>query len=224
VDEEPLQRAVASSLGLEQEMVAFWRAVPQGSLVTETLRLSRSLPVMLHTPWASAYEPLIQLAARRGLRTIMGGTGGDEGFTPNPLYVAEAIKGGNLPALLRFVAAWRRTSTVGPWWYVNGMLWTCGLRALGVSTLERVCPRPLHRLRLRRSMQSAPAYVAPDPSLKTELERRQERYFDEMPTKGPLHQRKWCAGSTTHSTRKGARNGSSEAGGWVCDTLSAVRS
>jgi len=189
VDEEPLQRAVASSLGLELEMVPFWRAVAQGSLVTETLRLSRSLPVMLHTPWASAYEPLIQNAARRGLRTIMDGTGGDEGFTPNPLYVAKAIQGGNLPALLRFMAAWRRTSTVGPWWYVHGMLWTCGLRALGVSTLERVCPRPLHRLRVRRSMQSSPAYVAPEPSLKAELERRQERYFDEMPAKGPLHQR-----------------------------------
>jgi len=189
-DEEPMQRAVASSLGLVQDVVPFWSGVAQGSLLSETLRLTRSLPVLMQTPWAPPYEHLIQKAAGgRGLVTIMDGTGGDEGLTPSPLYVADAMRDGNLPALLRFMAAWRRSSSVQASWYLRGMLWNYGLRAVGVSLAERIFPRSLKRLRVRRTMQFAPAYAAPDPRLRADLERRQEQYFDAAPTSGPLHLR-----------------------------------
>lgn len=187
--EEPMQRAVASSLGLAQDVVPFWSGVAKGSLLSETLRLTRSLPVLMQTPWAPPYEHLIQKAARRGVVTIMDGTGGDEGLTPSPLYVADAMRVGNLPALLRFMAAWRRSSSVQASWYWRGMLWSYGLRALGVSLAERILPRSLTRLRVRRTMRFAPAYVAPDPQLRANLERRQRQYFDAAPTSGPLHLR-----------------------------------
>jgi asparagine synthase (glutamine-hydrolysing) len=187
--EEPMQRAVASSLGLVQDVLPFWSGVAQGSLLSETLRLTRSLPVLMQTPWAPPYEHLIKKAARRGLVTIMDGTGGDEGLTPSPLYVADAIRGGNLPALLRFMAAWRRSSSVQASWYLRGMLWTYGLRAVGVAAAERVLPGSLTRLRVRRTMQFAPPYVAPDPRLRADLARRQQQYFDAAPRSGPLHLR-----------------------------------
>jgi asparagine synthase (glutamine-hydrolysing) len=187
--EEPMQRAVASALGLAQDVVPFWGGVAQGSLLSENLRLTRSLPVLMQTPWAPPYEHLVKKAARRGLVTIMDGTGGDEGLTPSPLYMADTMRSGNLPALLRFMAAWRRSSSVQASWYWRGMLWSYGLRAVGVSLAERIAPRSLTRLRVRRTMQFAPGYVAPDPRLRADLARRQEQYFDAAPTTGPLHLR-----------------------------------
>ena len=188
--EEPLQRAVATSLGMQQHVVPFWDAVGQeGSLLTETLRLSQTLPILLHSPWTPAYEHLLRMAAANGLATIMTGCGGDEGFAINPLYAAEALRRGNVVAFARHLVAWRRSYNTPLSWYLRGMLWIYGVRTLGVSALERLAPTRLNRGRVRRAMEGAPSYVAPEAHLNTELARRVLKSFEAKRTEGPLHLR-----------------------------------
>jgi asparagine synthase (glutamine-hydrolysing) len=184
-NEEPLQRGVASALGLAQDVVPFWDAVRGGALLTQTLRLIQTLPVMLHSPWTPAYEHLMARASQQGLRTMMTGCGGDEAFTPVPLYVADLIKRGNLLGVARHFAAWHRSYNAPRHWYVNGMLWTYGLRTIGVSALQRVIPDILNRRRVRRSMEFSPSYVAPDPALRAALEQRVQAWIESAPSTGP---------------------------------------
>jgi len=187
--EEPVQRGVATTLGMSQDVVPFWDAVGQGGLLSEMLRMTRTFPVMLNSPWTPAFDHLIGRAAQRGMRTVMTGTGGDEGFSLNPLYAAEAMRSGDVKGLVSYMAAWRRSYNVPASWYLKGMLWAYGLRPLGVSALERLCPTPLNTLRVRRSMQFAPAYIAPDSSLRAELAQRVQHSFESRKTTGPLHVR-----------------------------------
>ena len=187
--EEPVQRAVAAALGITQEIVPFWQAVPGASLLTETLRLNQTLPILLHSPWAPAYEHLMQLAARSGVRTLMTGAGGVEAFSLNPLFVAVAMRRGNVVAFARHLAAWRRSYRTPLSWYLKGMLWAYSVRPVGVAALEWLVPKGLNERRLRRAMAFAPSYVAPGADLTAELERRALRSFEARNTSGPLHLR-----------------------------------
>ena len=174
---------------MAQQVVPFWDAVLGGPLLTKTLRLNQTLPVMLHSPWTPAYEHLMRLASQQGLRTMMTGSGGDEAFTPVPLYMADLMKSGNIVGVVRHMAAWRRSYNAPRHWYLNGMLWTYGLRTIGVSALEHVAPKMLNGRRVRRSMESSPSYVAPDQALRAQLERRLQTWFKSSPSSGPYYLR-----------------------------------
>jgi hypothetical protein len=96
-------------------------------------------------------------------------------------------------ALVGHIAAWRRSYNVPVSWFLRGMLWSCGVRTLGVAALEQLCPKPLNAIRVRRSMRFAPSYLAPDSALQAELERRLRRSFETKSTSGPLHVRDMIA-------------------------------
>lgn len=172
LSEEPTQRAVASALGMEHAVIPFWEGVPQGSLVSEALRLTQTMPVLMHSPWTPVYEHVLRLARARGVQTVLTGNGGDELMSPIPIYIADAMRTGNLVGLVGHLAAWKRSFNAPKSWYTRGMLWTYGVRALGVSVADQIFPKTVNRRRIRRSMQFAPEYVAPDSGLQSDLERR----------------------------------------------------
>jgi len=197
LSEEPVQRAAAVSLGLEQAVIPFWDTVQRGTLVSEALRLTRTLPMLIHSPWTPVYEHVIRLARCRGVQTMMTGSGGDELLTPIPIYVADTIRTGNVAALVRHFAAWKRSYNAPMSWYVRGLLWNQGLRALGVSVAEQILPQTVNRRRVQRSMQFAPAYVAPEASLRSDLKRRTTTALQTRRT-GPLYLRE-LRGRLTHT-------------------------
>lgn len=186
-DETFVQRRVAASLGIDQELVPFWTAVPAGTLMTRALAITRTLSSPLMSPWAAAYNHLTERAKRRGVQTIMTGNGGDELFGANVLYTADLWRTGNVAGLVRHAAKWRRSYQFPAWPLVKAMTWTFGWRPLGVAFLERTAPRLLNRRRVRRSMAFAPSFVAPDAALKSELEARLWRAVDKPRTHDSIY-------------------------------------
>jgi asparagine synthase (glutamine-hydrolysing) len=171
-DESPIQRGVAAALGMPQEFVPFWSAVPTGTLLSRALRLSCALAAPLRSAWAPVYHDLAERGKRRGARVVLTGLGGDELLGANPLYAADLLRRGNLLGLGRQVARWRRSYPLPTRELLRTTFWTYGLRPLGVSALERAIPGVLNRRRIERSMRFAPDFVAPGPDLRADLERR----------------------------------------------------
>ena len=171
-DESPIQRGVASTLGIPQEFAPFWSTVQEGSLLTRALELSRQLAAPLRSAWAPVYHEMAARGRRRGARVVLTGLGGDELFGAQPLYAADLMRKGNLIGLARQLVNWRRSYPLPPRELLRTTLWTYGARPLGVSMLERAMPGLLNKRRVTRSMQFAPEYVAPDRQIRAELEQR----------------------------------------------------
>ena len=193
-DEGPIQRGVAASLGIAQEFVPFWSAVPKGSLLTRAWDVTRTLAAPLRNPWTPAYDHLVHRARQRGVRVLLTGLGGDELLGGNSLFAADLLRTGNIPGLVRHLAMWNRSYNFTPSELIYSTLWTFGARPLGVSILERVIPRTLTERRVRRSMQFAPDFIAPEAALRAELEGRVRASAASAKHGGDLYiqeERKW---------------------------------
>lgn len=173
-DEGPIQRGVASSLGMAQEFVPFWSAVPKGSLLTRALSLTRTLSAPLRSSWTPVYHDMVERGRRRGAQVILTGLGGDELLGANALYSADLLRKGRVFEFARHIATWQRSYPLPTSELLRTALWTYGARPLAISMLERVVPSALNARRVRRSMQFAPDFVAPDPGLRAKLEQRIE--------------------------------------------------
>ena len=172
--EEFEQRAVAKSLGLEQEFVPFYDAVP-GRMLEATLAHMREQPAPLLNPWTPAYTNLAKRARRAGARVILSGNGGDEWLGVSPFLSADLMRDLDVRALVRFFANYRRSCHIPTIRVLRTIFWQFGLRPLGSSVLERLAPHAWTASRARRSVRALQPWLAPDPTLRANIVARVER-------------------------------------------------
>ena len=176
VNEEVIQRRVASDLGLPHKLVPFGEAAGSAGLLASAMRMSSEWPVPLTNPWAPAYETLLLEGKRQGCRAILTGGGGDEWLTIGPDYAADLLRGGDVGGLYRLWKSVRQTFGHSRLRTTRIILWTCGARPwlgfAGRTVLRRTAQEALRWRWQRRISQSTPDWVAPDPTLRREINQR----------------------------------------------------
>jgi asparagine synthase (glutamine-hydrolysing) len=163
-DERPLQRAVASHLGLPFYLLEFDDIVATQSLLAQCLALARTLPFPPTNVFGPAYDALAGLVP--GTDVILTGTGGDEWLGASPYFAADLIAHGNLVGLLRFRRAWRQAYRGAP------LVRPYGVRPLASAAIGRLAPNAWRRARGRRFAASDPRWMSPDRRLRRAQEER----------------------------------------------------
>jgi asparagine synthase (glutamine-hydrolysing) len=177
-DEETVQRGVAQALGLCQTILPFDAAVGERGLLAASLELSATLWAPLQNPWRPAYRRLAACGHTEGARVILTGSGGDDWLTVNSDYMADLVRQGNVAGMARFARAMLRSYTLSRPAMLRYLFWQAGVRpVLARQTrraLSRVAPDALATYRRRKLLNSqpAPAWLAPDPALRTALQDR----------------------------------------------------
>ena len=173
-NEQAIQRGVAGSLGLPHDLVPFEEATPSGGLLAAALEYTRTAPAPMMNTWSPAYTELARRGRERGVQVILTGAGGDEWLTVSPYLAADLIRAGDLAGLSQLMTAWRRSYSFSPWRVLRGMLWTFGTRPLAGAALHGLAPGPWHANRLARLRRTTRPWIAPDPALRRDLDRRTE--------------------------------------------------
>jgi asparagine synthetase B (glutamine-hydrolysing) len=173
-DEEPMQREVASRLGLEHVVHTPKELVGSGGLLDATLELSRSSTSRPPELLAPAYDELARLGSSRGCTTILDGAGGDEWLLPPPAYAADRVVSFDALALVQLCRAWAGYwPGVQPLSAVRGVLWRSGLRSasrsLFGSVAGRFAPALPMQIRRARAEQRIPSWIAPEEDLRRRL-------------------------------------------------------
>jgi asparagine synthetase B (glutamine-hydrolysing) len=174
-DEQFVQRSVAHSLGVPQDLVPFDQAVNGRGLLMPALEMGATWPVPLLNIWTPAYCALAQRARPHGCDTILTGTGGDEWLNVTPFLAADLIRQREVRALARLVGVFARSFRLTRLQVLRTALWTFGLRPLAGEVLDHVAPRQWQARRQRKLVQATHAWIAPDPSLRKEMDDRTER-------------------------------------------------
>jgi asparagine synthetase B (glutamine-hydrolysing) len=177
--EEPVQRAVAAGLGIEQVMLQWNEAVGPRGLLQDVIELSAQAPAPLLNLWMPAYERLATIGRERGCVSILTGGGGDEWLIVSPYYAADLIRSLDVVGIARMYNDHRRSHNVSALPYLRHLVWSYGLRplALGssIAILRRRAPSVLRRITLRRLETKVPPWLAPDPALRFEMAERELR-------------------------------------------------
>ena len=171
-NEEAVQKGVAAQLGLEHVMLDFDQALGGKSLLAAAAAASASWPQPLANIWYPVYRPLAEEGVRRGCRVIMTGGGGDEWLSVSPFLAADLMRRGDVRGLYRLWTTMHRSFSLSRRATLRSVLWTFGSRPLLAATAKRRAPRTLAAFRKRRRLRLVPDWVAPDPSLRAELESR----------------------------------------------------
>jgi asparagine synthase (glutamine-hydrolysing) len=174
--EEAVQRSVAGELGLPLEIIPLQQAVGPEGLLISALRLSGESSMPLLNSWYPAYLRLGLQAGRRGCRTVLTGTGGDEWLGVSPLLSADLMRALDVRGLCRLWSAYARSYRLSRLRLSRNLLWRYGLRPLLRDAVLRApggrLLRELLRALRRRTSQVLPDWVAPDSRLRKELGRR----------------------------------------------------
>lgn len=173
-NEEPVQRGIAESLGIEQEFMRFHDAAPAGGLLSAVLDHTRDSPAPILNTWNPAYVNLALRGKRRGVEVILSGAGGDEWLTVSPMLTADMLLAGDVTGLSKFLRTWQRSYQMTPMGVFRSTFMTYGLRPVVGLALHRVAPKAWHTNRVRRLLSKTPSWIAPDPALRNELDRRAE--------------------------------------------------
>jgi asparagine synthetase B (glutamine-hydrolysing) len=186
-NEQAVQRGVASGLGLRQVLTPLEEASGPDGLVASALELSARWPVpLVNSLWLPAYLYLAREGRQRGCHVILTGHGGDEWLTVTPYYAADLIFALDIPGLLRLWDNHRRSYPIPPLTVLRSLLWQFGTRPLLGLAAERVAPR-WKQTRRQRVFDSAPGWIAPDPGLRQELERRTLGSMEERRRPGRIY-------------------------------------
>jgi asparagine synthase (glutamine-hydrolysing) len=191
-NEEEVQRDVAAGLGLPQSLVPLDDAVGAAGLLMSALDMSSAWPVPLLNLWLPAYEHLASEASRRGCRVILTGGGGDEWLCVSPFYAADLMRSLDIRGFCRLMLDQRRSYRGSRRWLARNLLWTNGAEPLVRARVGRIlraaAPRAYRAQRRRRISRSTPDWVAPDPGLRREIDRRAEETRPE-PERGSFYLR-----------------------------------
>jgi asparagine synthase (glutamine-hydrolysing) len=177
-NEQPVQRQVAESLNLRQQMLGFDEAVGPQGLVSAALEMNADWPLPMANPWRPAYFQLAQSARSEGCDTIVTGGGGDEWLCVNPDYMADLLRRFHFGGAYRFLQAQLRSYRMPARHIVRFLLWNAGVRLLAGSQARRMirwtAPGLLRRRRMRRLARRTPPWIAPDPELQSQMRERIE--------------------------------------------------
>lgn len=186
LNEEAMQRRVATGLGLPQVLLAFEDAVGPDGLLVASLEAAASSSAPPLNLWRPAYDALLGDAVHRGCSVILTGEGGDEWLVPPLLYAADRLATFDLFGLYRVWQARRRAATFSAARTLRSVLWDWGARPLLRQTagaaLQAWSPSATRNRRLRSVRESFPAWLAPDPDLRREVI---ELVIDALPPPAP---------------------------------------
>jgi asparagine synthetase B (glutamine-hydrolysing) len=181
-NEQSIQRRIAQTLNLRQQMLDFNEAVGPRGLLSATLEMTADWPVPIANPWRAAYFPLAQSARNAGCDTIVTGGGGDEWLTVNSNYMADLLRGFHFAGAYRFLQTQLRSYKLPARHMVRFLLWNAGVRPLAASQVRRIiratAPGLLRRHRIRCHERMTPPWIAPDPRLQSQLRKRIEESVD----------------------------------------------
>lgn len=177
VNEEIVQRGVASQLGLSQVLKGFWEAAGKRGLLAGAVELNSSLPAPIINTWWPAYNVLVGEGHRRGCRVILTGTGGDEWLGIAPVLAADLIRELDFAGVYRlWTTSWRsfRNPRIP---LLRSLLWTFALGPLVTAPAHKLVQRTAPwALRLRRRIFTPPPkWLAPDGALRKRLQERWEQ-------------------------------------------------
>ncbi|HJR60746.1 MAG TPA: asparagine synthase-related protein [Vicinamibacterales bacterium] len=171
-NEESVQASVASQLGLDQTMVPFNEAVGPQGLLQAALDLGRTWPQPMMNAWNPAYIHLGSLAARKGCRVILTGSGGDEWLTVSSYHTADLLGAFDVSGLAHMLSSIRRSYKFSWLNIMRATLWVYGIRPWLTIAANAVAPGAVHDARMRRIVATTPDWVAPGEALRQELNRR----------------------------------------------------
>ncbi|MGH7411820.1 MAG: asparagine synthase-related protein, partial [Candidatus Methylomirabilis sp.] len=177
-NEEAVQTGVASGLGMPQVMIPFHEAAGPEGLLWAAVEMSKSLSTPTLNPWRAAYFTLGQAAFQRGCRVIMTGNGGDECLTVSPRYGADLIRSFNLRGFYRLGTSFLRSYHLPRLHHIRFILWKAGIRPVlelyGAKIMRSVAPDRLGARRHTRLASSTQPWIAPNETLRKELDQRIE--------------------------------------------------
>lgn len=186
VSEEHIQRGVARSLGIELEAMGFDEVLGEQGLLQRGLELTAKLGAPLQNVWTPAYDLLTHAGRERGITNVLTGGGGDEWLTVTPLIAADYLARGELGNLFGYLRALGRSLDIRPHHLAKNVLWSNGARPLLYAAASRLRARAMPSATSRRRQEALaaridalPAWVAPDPAVRSGLvERLQRRYAE----------------------------------------------
>lgn len=178
-DEQRPGRGVAAALGLPQMEVPFADVAGQAGLLSSALELTATLPAPLFSLFMPMYTNLAGRAKDRGCEVILTGLGGDEWAGINAFTITrDLLRSADLRSIYRL---WRADSRLSPrrstraWWvycyrpFIDDLLrGSAAGRSVAARLHARSGPAPI----------SSSSWVAPDPTLRTEVARRLEATRD----------------------------------------------
>ncbi|MGZ4392433.1 MAG: asparagine synthase-related protein [Gaiellaceae bacterium] len=173
-DEEDVQRTVAHALGLEPITRTPEELLRGTGILEAALEVARATPGGPPQLVEGIYDRLSVVAKDHGCVALLSGIGGDDWLLPPPVMAADALRRGNLAAVVRLARAW---SSYWPGFgardVVTDLIWPYAVRPLlapGVDeAVEWVSPGRLSRRRARRTRAAVPAWLAPDLEMRGEL-------------------------------------------------------
>jgi asparagine synthetase B (glutamine-hydrolysing) len=166
-DEEPLQRSIAQSLGLQHRVVALSDALGGSTLIAAGLEASRTAWHPTTNPWNVAYE---RAGAASGCEVVLTGEGANDWFEVPWQWTADLLMLGRASDVLAFLRANGRYYGRSSVTYAKPLLWRHGLRPHARSLVNRadaaVCAAGHRQRRRSRVLAPLPAWALPEPELR----------------------------------------------------------
>ena len=190
VNEETVQRCVATQLGLPQVLKHFYEATGENGLLAGAVKLNSYLSGPISNTWLPAYDALVREGKHRGCRAILTGSGGDEWLTVTPMLAADLWRKFDLAGIYRLWQTSRRSFNRSGLALLRAVVWTFGLGPLVIPPVYRavkaIAPSMI-KMR-RRVFAPLPKWLAPDPELRREVEWRwHERSLRDAPINGSFY-------------------------------------
>ena len=171
-NEEPVQRGVARTLGIEQYMVGVEEIIGPDGFLEPAMEVSRRSAAPTLTIWLPAYHNLARVAREQGCDCIITGGGGDEWLSNTPLLIADRVRSLDFGSIAQMWVTMRNSFHTPPLRLTRVLLWTYGLRPLLGSYvaegLTRVAPGLLQFK--RDYFRQIPDWISWTPELRQEVE------------------------------------------------------
>ena len=178
-NEEHVQRGVAAELGLKQVLKPFFEATGENGLLRPALAMNKDLPAPLLNVWLPAYAGLAREGTARGCEAIITGSGGDEWLGVGPFLAADLLRALDFYGVYRLWRGMRLSYTISGFALARNIVWKYGAKPILLPPTHRLVKRFAPwalRLRHRASRPHwvPPKWMAPDPTLRRQLQERAE--------------------------------------------------
>ena len=175
-DETAVQTTVARTLGLPHTLVPFEEASGRDGLVMSAVRTSGTWPMPLVNLWQPAYAHLALLAKGMGIRRVLTGAGGDEWLQVSPQWGFSRLRRLHVREMHHLYRTYLQSYNLKRGPLLKNLLWRYGirhtLRSAAIKSLDAALPSAGRGVKTRRFRNSRPSWLAPDPTIAAEVERR----------------------------------------------------
>jgi len=177
------QRGVAKGLGLELYLAQLEDIVAGKGLLSMALELGKTWSQPMWNTWQPLYLSLGSKARELGCKVIMTGSGGDEWLNVGDNLMADLIRLLDFRGLNRTVKIYMRSYRLPKVPFLWHLLWKSGLRLVLADHARRlarqIAPGTLRNIIRKRLRKSTLQWVAANPELKADADRRVEVLVEE---------------------------------------------